>query len=183
MTGTPLPFQPPLPPGPPPAHAANLRLLKDQEDLPSDLEALLKEQQEAAAAAEGGAGSAAAPPPVPVPAHLQAVGDAQWIECDVRALDYSLLGKFGVVMVDPPWEEVTETPTPKPLTAMLWDFEWEIAHAAVSRRPPISLSGIVARTGGYTCDAKVWDLCIVQGAFSVAPCHPKVAIRNFSIAV
>jgi hypothetical protein len=113
MTGTPLPFQPPLPPGPPPAHAANLRLLKDQEDLPSDLEALLKEQQEAAAAAEGGAGSAAAPPPVPVPAHLQAVGDAQWIECDVRALDYSLLGKFGVVMVDPPWEEVNRNPYPE----------------------------------------------------------------------
>jgi hypothetical protein len=29
-------------------------------------------------------------------------------------------------------------------------FGWEIAHAAVSRRPPTSLSRIVARTEGYT---------------------------------
>jgi hypothetical protein len=45
------------------------------------------------------------------------------------------------------------------------------AHAAVSRRPPISLSMIVARTHMYTNDAKVWNLSIVQGPFSVAPCH------------
>jgi HrpA-like RNA helicase len=32
---------------------------------------------------------------------------------------------------------------------------WEIAHEAVSRRPPISLSRIVARTHRYTCDARV----------------------------
>jgi hypothetical protein len=31
-----------------------------------------------------------------------------------------------------------------------WDSGWEIAHAAVSRRPPISLYTIVARTEGYT---------------------------------
>jgi hypothetical protein len=41
----------------------------------------------------------------------------------------------------------------------------------VSRRPPISLHGIVARTEGYTYAAKVWDLSIVQGPFSVAPCQ------------
>jgi hypothetical protein len=41
----------------------------------------------------------------------------------------------------------------------VWDFGWEIiAHAAVSRRPPISLYTIVARTHMYTYDAKVWDL-------------------------
>jgi hypothetical protein len=28
---------------------------------------------------------------------------AQWINCDVRTFDYSILGKFGVVMADPPW--------------------------------------------------------------------------------
>jgi hypothetical protein len=43
------------------------------------------------------------------------------------------------------------------------------AHEAVSRRPPISLYTIVART--HTYDVKVWDLSIVQGPFSVAPCQ------------
>jgi hypothetical protein len=51
------------------------------------------------------------------------------------------------------------------------DFGWEIAHAAVSRRPPISLSRIVARTHMYTYTARVWDLSIVQGPFSVALCR------------
>jgi hypothetical protein len=52
--------------------------------------------------------------------------------------------------------------------------EWEIAHeAAVSRHPPISLDTIVARTRGYTYDATVWDLSLVQGPFSVAPVRAK----------
>jgi hypothetical protein len=34
---------------------------------------------------------------------------------------------------------------------------------------PISLDTIVARTESYTYAAKVWDLSIVQGPFSVAP--------------
>jgi hypothetical protein len=38
-------------------------------------------------------------------------------------------------------------------------------------RPPIPLTRIVARTEGYTYAAKVWDLSIVQGPFSVAPCQ------------
>jgi hypothetical protein len=37
------------------------------------------------------------------------------------------------------------------------DFGWEIARAAVSRRPPISVCGIVARTESYTNVANVWD--------------------------
>jgi hypothetical protein len=45
----------------------------------------------------------------------------------------------------------------------------EIVHAAVSRRPPISLSTIVARTEGYTHTAKVWAVSLVQGPFSVVP--------------
>jgi hypothetical protein len=48
-------------------------------------------------------------------------------------------------------------------------FGWESAHAAVSRRPPISLSRVVARAEGYTCDANVWDLSLVQRPFSVGP--------------
>ena len=52
------------------------------------------------------------------------------------------------------------------------DFGWEIAHAAVSRRPPTPVSRTVARTHMNTYDAKVWALCIVQGPFAVAPCPP-----------
>ncbi|TPX35868.1 hypothetical protein SmJEL517_g01697 [Synchytrium microbalum] len=29
---------------------------------------------------------------------------AQWINCDVRRLDYTILGKFSVIMADPPWD-------------------------------------------------------------------------------
>jgi hypothetical protein len=45
------------------------------------------------------------------------------------------------------------------------------SHGAVSRRPPISLYTMVVRTGSYTYDASVWDVSIVQGPFSVAPCQ------------
>jgi hypothetical protein len=41
---------------------------------------------------------------------------------------------------------------------------------AGTRRPPIPLDTMVARTHIYTYAAKVWDLSIVQGPFSVAPC-------------
>jgi hypothetical protein len=52
----------------------------------------------------------------------------------------------------------------------LGGFGWEIAHAAVTRRPPSSLDTMVARTGSCTYAAKDWDLFIVFKAFSVAPC-------------
>ncbi|KAK9768359.1 methyltransferase, variant 2 [Basidiobolus ranarum] len=29
---------------------------------------------------------------------------AQWINCDVRKFDFSILGKFSVIMADPPWD-------------------------------------------------------------------------------
>jgi hypothetical protein len=52
------------------------------------------------------------------------------------------------------------------------------AHAAVSRRPPISFSRIVGRAGGYTHAVNCWDWSTVQGPFSVAPCpNPNVTIR------
>lgn len=28
----------------------------------------------------------------------------QWIDCDLRKLDVSVLGKFDVIMADPPWD-------------------------------------------------------------------------------
>jgi hypothetical protein len=63
-------------------------------------------------------------------------------------------------------------------------FGWEIAHAAVTRLPPISLYAVVARTAGYTFAAKVCDLSLVQGPFSAAPCRNlPLTIRNFCIDV
>jgi hypothetical protein len=50
-------------------------------------------------------------------------------------------------------------------------FGWEIAHEAVSRRPPISLDTIVARTRMYTYAATVWDLAVVQGPVTATPCQ------------
>jgi hypothetical protein len=35
---------------------------------------------------------------------LQALPEAQWINCDIRTFDMTVLGKFGVIMADPPWE-------------------------------------------------------------------------------
>ena len=40
---------------------------------------------------------------------------------------------------------------------------------AVSRRPPISLDTIAARTHMYTYDAKVWGVFIVRGAILCRP--------------
>ena len=37
-------------------------------------------------------------------ARSQALEQPQWINCDVRKFDMSILGKFGVIMADPPWE-------------------------------------------------------------------------------
>jgi hypothetical protein len=54
-------------------------------------------------------------------------------------------------------------------TLTVGDFGREIAHEAVSRPPPTCLYTMVARTHRYTYDAKVWDVSIVQGPFSVAP--------------
>ena len=28
----------------------------------------------------------------------------QWVNCDLRRFDYSVLGKFHVIMADPPWD-------------------------------------------------------------------------------
>ena len=35
---------------------------------------------------------------------------AQWVNCDLRYLDMSVLGKFAVVMADPPWDIHMELP-------------------------------------------------------------------------
>jgi hypothetical protein len=73
----------------------------------------------------------------------------------------------------------------KTLRIVTAGFRWENAYAAVSRRPPISLDTIVARTEGNAYAAKVWDLSIVQGPFSVAPCQIRSMLRfaTFFVAV
>ena len=30
--------------------------------------------------------------------------EAEWINCDLRFFDFKILGKFSVVMADPPWD-------------------------------------------------------------------------------
>ena len=35
---------------------------------------------------------------------------AQWVQCDIRSLDFYVLGKFSVVMADPPWDIHMELP-------------------------------------------------------------------------
>ena len=51
-----------------------------------------------------GAETVAKPAKPSVPDYLQALGQPQWITCDIRTFDMSVLGKFGVIMADPPWE-------------------------------------------------------------------------------
>jgi hypothetical protein len=60
---------------------------------------------------------------------------------------------------------------------------WEIAHAAVSRRPPISLVTVVARTRMCTHDAKGWGSFHRSRTLFCRPVpHPSVTIRNFCVA-
>lgn len=35
---------------------------------------------------------------------------AQWVRCDLRQFDMSVLGKFSVIMADPPWDIHMELP-------------------------------------------------------------------------
>jgi mRNA (2'-O-methyladenosine-N6-)-methyltransferase len=58
----------------------------------------------------GGAGSGALAvtsvprPRVAVPEALAAHPEPQWLNCDVRSFELGLLGQFGVIMADPPWD-------------------------------------------------------------------------------
>jgi hypothetical protein len=63
------------------------------------------------------------------------------------------------------------------------DLGWEMAHAAVTQRPPISLYTIAPRTGGFAYAVGVWDLSIIQGPFPVAPCQTNRFSLCVSVAV
>lgn len=39
----------------------------------------------------------------------------QWIQCDLRFLDMTVLGKFAVIMADPPWDIHMELPYGMPM--------------------------------------------------------------------
>ncbi|XP_074579520.1 putative N(6)-adenosine-methyltransferase MT-A70-like [Curcuma longa] len=38
------------------------------------------------------------------------LGEPQWINCDIRSFRVDILGKFGVIMADPPWDIHMELP-------------------------------------------------------------------------
>jgi hypothetical protein len=59
-----------------------------------------------------------------------------------------------------------------------------VVYRSRSRRPPISLSNIVARTEGYTCDAKVWNACVHRSRpiFCRPVANPDRPIRYLYIA-
>lgn len=38
------------------------------------------------------------------------LGASQWVNCDIRTFEVELLGQFGVIMADPPWDIHMELP-------------------------------------------------------------------------
>jgi hypothetical protein len=64
------------------------------------------------------------------------------------------------------------------------DFGWGIVHAAVTRRPTISLYTMIPRTGGYVYDVGgLGFVCHSRAIFCRAVPNLSGTIRNFSIAV
>ncbi|CAN4076715.1 unnamed protein product [Withania somnifera] len=61
-------------------------------------------------------GAATLPPPKPLkPQHAHycsevELGEPQWINCDIRSFRMDILGQFGVIMADPPWDIHMELP-------------------------------------------------------------------------
>ncbi|KAL2903091.1 N6-adenosine-methyltransferase MT-A70-like, partial [Bienertia sinuspersici] len=61
-------------------------------------------------------GAASHPPPKPLKAQRAhycsevELGEPQWINCDIRNFRMDILGQFGVIMADPPWDIHMELP-------------------------------------------------------------------------
>ncbi|KAH7839627.1 hypothetical protein Vadar_006492 [Vaccinium darrowii] len=60
-------------------------------------------------------GAAALPPPKPLKQRAEycsevELGTPQWINCDIRNFRMDILGQFGVIMADPPWDIHMELP-------------------------------------------------------------------------
>ncbi len=58
----------------------------------------------------GGAGGASDKPPGEVPKGNMVMYPGQWLHCDLRFFDMTVLGKFSVIMADPPWDIHMELP-------------------------------------------------------------------------
>ena len=91
-------------------------------------------------------------------------------------LDQYAIAKFALALEVEP--SAAPTAMQKLRIVTLGISGWGIAHDAVTRRPPISLDTMVPRTEGYAYDVGVWDLFIVQGPFSVAPCPTLVVSHD-----
>ena len=72
--------------------------------LAADLSCIENQPNAASILFHAGTETVAKPSKPSVPDYLQALGEPQWITCDIRTFDMSVLGKFGVIMADPPWE-------------------------------------------------------------------------------
>lgn len=60
-------------------------------------------------------GAVALPPPKPLKQRAEycsevELGTPQWINCDIRNFRMDILGQFGVIMADPPWDIHMELP-------------------------------------------------------------------------
>ena len=49
-------------------------------------------------------------------------GPSQWINCDIRYFDMSIIGKFDVVIADPPWDIHMDVLLIY-IIASIWDYE------------------------------------------------------------
>ena len=47
---------------------------------------------------------------LPHPPPQLELGEPQWVNCDIRSFRLDLLGQFGVIMADPPWDIHMELP-------------------------------------------------------------------------
>jgi hypothetical protein len=61
----------------------------------------------------------------------------------------------------------------------VWDFGWEVAHAAVSRRPPTPLDTVVARTHMYAYDVGLGCVPHSRTIFGRPVPNLSAATRNF----
>ncbi|MQL92782.1 hypothetical protein Taro_025417 [Colocasia esculenta] len=61
-------------------------------------------------------GAASLPPPKPIKSQRAEycseveLGEPQWINCDIRSFRMDIIGQFGVIMADPPWDIHMELP-------------------------------------------------------------------------
>jgi mRNA m6A methyltransferase catalytic subunit len=65
------------------------------------------------------------------------LGSSEWLNCDARHFDFSILGKFDVIMLDPPW-----------------DIHMEVAHTNKSAPSCSDIDSSVVVHGGCVCSCR-----------------------------